>query len=129
MERGGPAVAFQVTLPLNVSLTDSMIWRGDLKELLAAPLGLALAGGAEEDEPGCGEGGFEVVPVSVLVGDDDQSARCTRARALMSRACQRRDYATSVRPRALLNWLPGDQRRLAAGQQPAAGRPDQRQPD
>jgi NAD(P)-dependent dehydrogenase (short-subunit alcohol dehydrogenase family) len=32
-------------------------------------------------------------------------------------------------PRASLDRLPGDQRRLAAGQQPAACRGDQRQPD
>jgi hypothetical protein len=33
--------------------------------------GLALAGGAEQGELSCGKGGFEVVPVVILVGDDD----------------------------------------------------------
>ncbi len=89
--RGVPAVAFQVTLPLNMSLTDSMIWRSGLKNCLPRRSGSPLRGGAEQDEPGCGEGGPEVVPVVVLAGDDDQPACCARTRALMSRACQRRD--------------------------------------
>ena len=69
--RGVAAVAFEVELAFEgvVDRFDDLAQR--LEELSAAPLGLALAGGAEQDEPGCGEGGFEVVPVVVLVGDDD----------------------------------------------------------
>jgi hypothetical protein len=54
-----------------MSLTDSMIWRSGLKNCLPRRSGSPFAGGAEQDEPGCGEGGFEVVPVVVHVGDDD----------------------------------------------------------
>jgi hypothetical protein len=46
-----------------------MIWRSGLKNCLPRRSGSPLRAG--QDEPGCGEGGFEVVPVVVLVGDDD----------------------------------------------------------
>src|SRR5271166_95959 len=67
---GAPAVPFEVELALEGvvdGLDDLPQW---LEVLPSGWLGLALAGGAEQDEAG-GECGFEVAAVVVLVADED----------------------------------------------------------
>jgi hypothetical protein len=51
MERDGPAAAFQLTLPLNVSLTDSMIWRSGMRNRLPRRSGSPLRAGRSKMSP------------------------------------------------------------------------------
>jgi hypothetical protein len=66
-----PAVAFEVELPFEgvVDRFDDLAQR--LEELGAGPLGLALAGRAQQAGSFGGEGGLEVAAVVVLIADQD----------------------------------------------------------
>jgi hypothetical protein len=82
--RGVPAVTFQVKLAFErvVDRFDDLAQRPE--EPGAWPLIFAFAGRPEQDGPCPGQGGLEVVPVVVLVADDDAANSafpCTRSNA------------------------------------------------
>jgi hypothetical protein len=66
MECGGPAVALQVTLPLNVSLTDSMIWRSGLKNCLPRRSGSPLRAGRSKKSPAAARADSKSCPCQFL---------------------------------------------------------------
>src|SRR5437763_251531 len=68
---GAPAVAFQVKLAFEgvVDRLDDLAQRPE--EPGAGPFGLTLASRAEQDDPGFGQGGFEVPAGVALVANDD----------------------------------------------------------
>ena len=68
-----PLCCSRSSCPLKVSLIDSMICRSGLKNWACRPFGFALAGRADQVDPGSGEGGFEVAAEVVLVRDQDLS--------------------------------------------------------
>jgi hypothetical protein len=78
-------MAFQVQVPIEGALTDSMIWRSGLESRVPAGSGSPLRAGRRSRIPGGGQCRLDGGAVVVLVADAPSTLRSPRGCSMMSR--------------------------------------------